>query len=125
MLDDLTQVLSEADVARLVNAFYRRVASDDILGPMYPREDLAGAELRLREFLVYRFGGSTAYLEHRGHPRLRGRHAPFAIDRAAADRWVALMRAALDEVQPPAEARAALEAFFAETATFLINRRGS
>ncbi len=79
-------------IAAMVAAFYRRVPTDPILGPMYPPDDMAGAEHRLRSFLIYRLGGPPDYLKERGHPRLRMRHMPFAIDRAARDRWMELMR---------------------------------
>jgi truncated hemoglobin YjbI len=62
------------------------------------------------------------YIEQRGHPRLRARHAPFAIDQGARDRWIELMMRALDETALPAEADAVLRAFFHSTATFMINR---
>ncbi len=116
--------IGEEGFARLLGAFYRQVPHDDILAPMYPPGDLAGAEARLRDFLVGRFGGPMRYVEARGHPRLRARHAPFPIDRRARDRWVHLMTRALDEVALPAEADRVLRAFFASTATFLINREG-
>ncbi len=80
---------------RLCAAFYRQVPDDEILGPMYPADDWDGAEQRLRDFLIYRFGGPQTYIAERGHPRLRGRHAPFAIDRDARDRWMLLMNHAL------------------------------
>jgi hemoglobin len=89
---------------------------------MYPKHDLAGAEERLREFLIYRFGGPAHYIERRGHPRLRMRHAPFAIDQAARNRWMELMDAAMAETALPAEAHATLREFFGNTATFMINR---
>src|ERR1700733_9809424 len=89
---------------RLISAFYRQVPQDDLLGPMYPPGDFAGAEDRLREFLVYRFGGPPRYIEERGHPRLRMRHTPFAIGQAARDRWMQLMSNALTEAALPAEA---------------------
>jgi hemoglobin len=108
--------------ARLVAAFYRRVPQDDILAPLYPPNDLAPAEQRLRDFLIMRFGGPDTYLQRRGHPRLRLRHARFAIDRPARDRWISLMEAAMQEVALPHEAAAILRPFFADAATFLINR---
>ena len=83
--------IGEEGFARLVHAFYAQVPGDDILGPMYPADDLAGAEERLRDFLVGRFGGPPRYIQQRGHPRLRMRHMPFAIDMAARNRWVQLM----------------------------------
>ena len=83
---------------RIVAAFYRQVPHDDVLSALYPPHDLAGAERRLREFLVYRFGGPAAYVEERGHPRLRMRHAPFRIGQVARERWLRLMDPGADGV---------------------------
>lgn len=117
--------VGQAGFERLVDAFYRQVPTDDILGPMYPADDLKGAQQRLRDFLVGRFGGPQIYVEQRGHPRLRMRHAPFAIGQNARDRWLRLMTRALDEAAFPQEARQVLQAFFESTTTFLINRPGA
>jgi hemoglobin len=114
-------VIGEDGFARLIHAFYVQVPGDDILGAMYPADDLAGAEQRLRDFLVGRFGGPPRYIEERGHPRLRMRHARFRLDQAARDRWVQLMDRALDESGLDKEATALLRAFFHDTATFLRN----
>ena len=114
--------IGEDGFERLVRAFYAQVPGDDILGPMYPDADMAGAEGRLRDFLVGRFGGPTRYIDQRGHPRLRMRHAPYAIDQRARDRWVQLMTRALDETRLPAASDAVLRAFFDGTATFMMNR---
>lgn len=88
----------------LVAAFYEKVADDPILRPMYP-EDLAGAQWRLKAFLEQYWGGPETYSEQRGHPRLRMRHAGFAIDAPARDRWLQLMGQAVTEqgMQPAAE----------------------
>jgi hemoglobin len=119
---DVYSRIGEEGFARLVRGFYRQVPDDPVLGPMYPRDDLAGAEERLRDFLVGRFGGPARYMERRGHPRLRMRHMPFAIDGGARNSWVALMDRALDEAELPAEVTGLLRAFFHSTATFLRNR---
>lgn len=119
---DVYSLIGEDGFRRLIAAFYRQVPADDVLGPMYPRHDLAGAEERLREFLIFRFGGPQRYIEQRGHPRLRMRHAPFPISRAARDRWMRLMDNALAEAALPPEAEAVLREFFEGTATFMINR---
>jgi hemoglobin len=119
---DLYDAVGEEGFERLVAAFYRQVPGDDILGPMYPPEDLAGAEQRLRDFLVGRFGGPPRYVEQRGHPALRMRHMPFAITPEARHRWVQLMTAALDEAQLPPEADEILRQFFEGVATLMINR---
>lgn len=120
----LYSVIGEEGFARLVAAFYRRVPDDEILGPMYPAADLEGAERRLREFLIYRFGGPARYIAERGHPRLRARHFPFAITPAARDRWMLLMIGALGNAGIPVEAQETLRAFFDAMSTFLINQGG-
>jgi hemoglobin len=107
---------------RLIAAFYKQIPNDDILGPMYRGRDLSGAEERLRGFLIYRFGGPQTYIETRGHPRLRMRHAPFVVDQAARDRWMQLMRAALLETNLPADASAVLLRFFESTASAMVNQ---
>ena len=114
--------VGEEGFARLVRAFYAQVPGDDMLGPMYPPADLDGAEIRLRDFLVGRFGGPPRYVEQRGHPRLRMRHMPFAIDQRARDRWMVLMENALDEARLPQDVTALLREFLGGVATFMINR---
>jgi hemoglobin len=119
---DVYPSIGDEGIARLVAAFYRQIPGDDILGPMYPAKDLSGAEERLRLFLQFRFGGRMEYVERRGHPRLRMRHAPFPIDQTARDRWMELMRKAMKEAAIPEDAAAVLESFFDGTATFMMNR---
>jgi hemoglobin len=119
---DVYAVVGEPGIARVVAAFYRRVPTDDVLGPMYPPEDLEGAEQRLGDFLIYRFGGPQRYIEQRGHPRLRARHGRFAIDVRARDRWMQLMTEAIADAGLPAEAADAMRTFLDGIATFLINR---
>jgi hemoglobin len=119
---DIYNVVGEDGFHRLVAAFYRQVPADPVLGPMYPPADLAGAEARLRGFLIQRFGGPQTYSQERGHPRLRMRHAPFAVDVTARQHWMAMMTRALDEVAFPADVRQLLETYFASTATSMINR---
>lgn len=113
--------IGEDGFRRLVAAFYAQVPEDDILGPMYPKDDLAGAEERLCLFLIGRFGGPPTYMEQRGHPRLRMRHAPFRLDETARNRWVQLMDRALDEAELPADVVDLLRPFFHGVATFLRN----
>jgi hemoglobin len=118
---EIYQQIGEEGFARLTAAFYKQVPGDDILGPMYPADDLPGAEERLRDFLVGRFGGPQRYIEQRGHPRLRMRHMPFKLDQQARDRWVQLMERALDEAKLPKESHDLLCAFFHHMASFLMN----
>ncbi len=118
----MAREVGEEGLAAVVAAFYRRVKTDDVLGPLYPEQDLEGAERRLREFLQFRFLGNEAYVENRGHPRLRMRHFPFAIGEREAARWVELMEAAMEECQVSPAAKTAMSPFFAQVAEFLKNR---
>src|SRR3954469_3349086 len=106
---------------RLVAAFYRQVPQDDLLGPIYPASDLPGAEHRLRDFLIGRFGGPQTYIEQRGHPRLRARHSPFPINQTVRDRWMSLMNRAFEEAALPGEAEQVLRKFLDGMSSFMIN----
>jgi hemoglobin len=119
---EVFSTIGEDGFERLISAFYRQVQTDDLLGNMYPRNDFAGAEKRLRDFLVFRFGGPQRYIEERGHPRLRMRHARFRVDENARDRWLTLMRNALTEAQISQEAVQILWRYFEATAGAMINQ---
>lgn len=65
---------------------------------MYP-PDLTESKRHLTLFLVQYWGGPSTYMEERGHPRLRMRHAPFRITKQARDAWITAMDAAMDSVR--------------------------
>ncbi|MFC5720273.1 globin [Streptomyces gamaensis] len=118
------QVGGEETFRRLVHRFYQGVAGDPLLRPMYPEEDLGPAEERLVLFLMQYWGGPRTYSENRGHPRLRMRHAPFAVDRAAHDAWLKHMRAAVDELElEPAHAEQ-LWNYLTYAAASMVNTAG-
>lgn len=119
---EVIEICGENGIRRMVAAFYRRVRTDDLIGPMYPEHDWDGSEERLAEFLLFRLGASTRYLETRGHPRLRMRHITFRIGIAERDRWLELMSAAMEETGVPPEARGFLDPFFAQVADFMRNQ---
>jgi hemoglobin len=119
---EVYSVIGEEGFEKLIAAFYRQVPQNDVLRPMYPPDDLAGAEKRLRDFLIFRFGGPQRYIEERGHPRLRMRHAPFPVSDVARQQWLRMMGVALTEVDIPDEAKQLLWAYFESTAAAMINR---
>ncbi|MCB0929013.1 MAG: globin [Mycobacterium sp.] len=83
---------------RIVSRFYELVADDELLRPMYPEEDLTGAEDRLRMFLEQYWGGPRTYSDQRGHPRLRMRHVPYRIGYLERDAWLRCMHTAVAEI---------------------------
>jgi hemoglobin len=107
----------------LVDAFYDGVAGDPELLRLYPEPtDLAPARHRLTLFLAQYWGGPTTYDAERGHPRLRMRHAPFAIGPLERDRWLVHMRAAVIACAPAAAVAQRLDAYFAMAAEAMRNR---
>lgn len=108
---------------KLVDAFYDGVESDPVLLAVYPDPgDLSGARHRLTLFLAQYWGGPTTYDAERGHPRLRMRHAPFAIGPAERDRWLVHMRTAVDSSGAQDDAAERLLAYFEMAAEAMRNR---
>jgi hemoglobin len=107
---------------RLVHRFYQEVAADPELRPVYPSRDLGPAEEHLRLFLIQYWGGPATYNELRGHPRLRMRHAHFAIGEAERDAWLRHMRTALDELELDPARDAELWDYLVMAAHSLVNQ---
>jgi hemoglobin len=107
---------------RLVAEFYRGVAADPVLRPLYPEADLSGAEQRLTMFLEQYWGGPRTYSDQRGHPRLRMRHAPFPIGEPERLAWLEHMRRAVDALGLPAEQHETLWRYLESAAFSLQNR---
>lgn len=107
--------------ADLVSQFYARVATNEILRPMYPDQDMAGAARRLEIFLAQYWGGPTTYQEERGHPRLRMRHAGFKIGPAAKEAWLQCMRDAVASMEMEAQAQEKLWRYLEGAAEHLLN----
>lgn len=92
------EVGGERTFHTIVAKFYEQVRDDEILRPLYPEDDLDGAEERLRMFLEQYWGGPRTYSDQRGHPRLRMRHAPFRIGFIERDAWLRCMHVAVAEI---------------------------
>ena len=118
------EIGGEDTIRAIVHKFYEGVAADPLLRPMYPEEDLGPAEERFFLFLCQYWGGPTTYSERRGHPRLRMRHAPFAVTPDARDRWLVHFREGLDAAGLTPEQDAEFWAYVTHAANFMINTPG-
>ncbi|RMB62032.1 globin [Tessaracoccus antarcticus] len=107
--------------AKLIRVFYEGVAEDPPLRALYPEENLAPAEERLLLFMEQYWGGPKTYSETRGHPRLRMRHAPFAVTPTQRDRWLHHMHAAIDAVDLDPSDEAELRDYVTRAAQFMVN----
>lgn len=108
----------------IVGTFYAGVAEDEVLRALYPEDDLGPAEERFRLFLSQYWGGPSTYSERRGHPRLRMRHAPFAVTPDARDRWLTHFRAGLDAADLTPEQDARFWEYITHAANFMVNTPG-
>jgi hemoglobin len=110
-------------IERIVARFYAGVATDPVLGPMYPQDDLAdgSAARRLAMFLAQYWGGPTTYSQERGHPRLRMRHAPFAVTPVARDHWLQHFREGLDDAGLTPDQVAKFWGYVTYAAEFMLN----
>jgi len=115
------QIGGRATIELIVGVFYAGVATDDVLRPMYPEEDLGPAAERLTMFFEQYWGGPRTYSERRGHPRLRMRHAPYVIDAQARDRWLKHFRSGLDAAQLAPEHDEKFWDYVEYAAQFMVN----
>ena len=108
---------------QLVDHFYRGVEADPVLRPLYPAGDLGDERRWLALFLIQYWGGPGTYSDERGHPRLRMRHAPFAIGLDERDRWLTHMAVAVAVSAAGTEEKAELANYFTSAADFMVNQR--
>jgi hemoglobin len=108
-------------IAKIVDRFYEGVAEDEVLRPLYPEQDLGPAAERFTLFLAQYWGGPTTYSDTRGHPRLRMRHAPFAVTPLARDHWLLHFRAGLDAANLTPEQDAQFWDYVTHAAQFMVN----
>jgi hemoglobin len=111
----------EPTFRKIVARFYAEVATDEVLRPLYPEEDLGPAEERLRLFLMQYWGGPHTYSDRRGHPRLRMRHAPFKVGPIERDAWLRAMRVGVAEAGLPPELEQQLWEYLEMAAHSMMN----
>ena len=110
-------------IATLVQRFYAlmdELPDAATIRAMHP-EDLTDSIHKLELFLVGWMGGPPLYMQKFGHPRLRARHLPFAVDSAARDAWMLCMHRALSETNLPEEVLEQIEGAFAQLANHMRN----
>lgn len=113
----------EGVLRRLVDRFYDIMDADERARPIRDMHapDLAHAREKLFMFLSGWLGGPSLYIEKYGHPRLRARHLPFAIDDSARDQWMLCMRQAMAETPMEEALRQHLDQALSNTADFMRN----
>lgn len=121
------EIGGEIGVRSLVDRFYDQMDTLDVakvIRAMHPAS-LDDSRDRLFWFLSGWLGGPPLFVQKRGHPRLRARHLPFAVDAAARDAWMLCMRAALTESTLSSETREKLDAALFQLADHMQNQSGN
>ena len=121
------QALGGADgIHRLVDRFYELMNElpEAYAARRIHPESLAGAHESQHEVLSGCFGGPNLYIEKKGHPRLRGRHRPYAIGPTERDQWMLCMRTALNEQVTDEHLRTGLLQVFTQMADHMVNTDG-
>ena len=108
---------------KLTRRFYDGVATDPVLRPLYPEdpEEFEQSRVHLMWFLVQYWGGPARYQAERGAPRLRMRHAPFAIGPTERDAWVEHMSEAVKAAGLSPLDETLMLGYLAGAATQMIN----
>jgi hemoglobin len=89
--------ITEAMIERLVHAFYDKVRTDAVLGPVFDAR-IQDWEPHLAQMCA--FWSSVALLTGRYHGTQMVKHAPLPVDAAHFDRWLALFEQTAREVCP-------------------------
>jgi hemoglobin len=110
----------DAVMQPLLQDFYRRIDRSAIRALFPP--DLHETAEKQFAFQSEFWGGPARYSAWRGHPRLRARHLPFAIDAAAAGEWLRCMREAVEASAMPPEHRPRFLRQMELTAAAMVNR---
>jgi hemoglobin len=121
------QLGGEAAVHRLVDRFYELMeglSEARTVRQMHP-PSLVGSADSLFKFLSGWFGGPPLFHQERGHPRLRMRHAPFAVSVVERDEWMLCMHQAINEQVDDPSLNAKLQRMFSEMADHMINTDGA
>jgi hemoglobin len=120
------EIGGEVPVRALVDRFYDLMDTLPEAAPiraMHPA-DLSTSREKLYLFLVGWLGGPQLYIARFGHPRLRARHMPFAVDTAARDQWMLCMNQALAEQVSDPGMRAQLGSALGRVADHMRNQPG-
>jgi hemoglobin len=118
-----TRLGGEPAIRALVGRFYAlmdELPEAHTVRRLHP-QSLAGSADSLFKYLSGWFGGPPLYIRERGHPRLRMRHAPYAIGAVERDEWMLCMRQALAEQVADKTLREAVERAFTDMAEHMIN----
>lgn len=117
----LYEIVGEDNISLLVDAFYKRVYSDELLIPLFTN-NIDEVKDKQFCFLCQFLGGPSYYNEKYGPPKMRMRHLPHPIDNEKKDAWLRCMKSAIDTLDLEPSVSEALYNCFPKIANHMLNR---
>lgn len=121
MENTIYQALGAENLTLLIDEFYDRVQKDPTISSLF-KTDMEVVKQKQYMFLTQFLGGPALYNQTFGHPRMRMRHIPHAIDEKASEAWLVCMKEAIDTLPITEELKTILFACFPKLAKHMINR---
>jgi hemoglobin len=94
---DIYARMGQENIFRLCADFYGELEKTPVRA-MFP-PDMKEASKKLAAFLTGVLGGPPLYIQQFGHPRMRARHLPFAIDETARQAWLSAFKKVLTDAE--------------------------
>lgn len=104
----------------IVDRFYDIVFDESKIAHLF-NTDKSLIRDKQYQFLTQFLGGPQIYTASHGHPRMRMRHAPHAIDNSAMEEWLRCMKIAINENIDDQELATALYECFPKVAAHMVN----
>lgn len=105
----------------IVDSFYDLIFDNAKIGHLF-LSDKSLIRDKQYQFLTQFLGGPHLYSDSYGHPRMRMRHLPHAIDQEAMEEWLRCMKSAIFQHVEDPELANALYNCFPKLAAHMVNR---
>jgi hemoglobin len=121
MENTIYKALGEDNLELLVNEFYDRVQENPVISHLF-KTDIDIVKQKQKMFLTQFLGGPPLYNQTFGHPRMRMRHMPHAIDEKAKDAWLECMKESINTLPITDELKNIIYNCFPKLAVHMMNR---
>lgn len=114
--------LGEVQLQKLIDTFYTKVFNSPVIGKLFNSTSQDLIKDKQFCFLTQFLGGPPLYNEKYGAPKMRLRHLPHAIDEAAKEEWLRLMKESIQTLEISEHLKEVLYNCFPNVAAFMVNR---
>jgi len=113
--------IGEEGLRKLISDHYDAIKQSDIYF-LFPQDEneFEMAKVHSADFFIQICGGPAYFNKNRGAPQMIGRHAPFAIDAKARQRWLELYKPFILELKEQGVTETSLNSFWGYLNIFSI-----